>query len=49
MQAFARLLDALSYQPARNAKLRLIDEVVAPGGVGVIDIKDRPMFPANLV
>mgnify|MGYP003331293997 FL=1 len=25
MQAFARLLDALSYQPARNGKLRLIE------------------------
>ena len=25
MQAFAALLDALSYQPARNAKLRLIE------------------------
>ena len=25
MQAFARLLDALSFQPARNAKLRLIE------------------------
>src|SRR3954468_2613904 len=25
MQAFARLLDSLSFQPARNAKLRLIE------------------------
>src|SRR5258708_27816693 len=25
MQAFAELLDALSFQPARNAKLRLIE------------------------
>jgi len=25
VQAFAALLDALSYQPARNAKLRLIE------------------------
>ena len=25
MQAFAALLDALSFQPARNAKLRLIE------------------------
>jgi len=29
MQHFARLLDALSFQPARNAKLRLIEDYLA--------------------
>ena len=29
MQAFAELLDSLSFQPARNAKLRLIETSLA--------------------